>query len=669
MNQYRFFWLALRLMRKQKLRTLTLFSGGLSASFLLYTFCGMGYYFWEQVHSTSSGDVSYGFGQYVLAALAAVLLAVVCSCSVILLQSLFALTFEQKWRSLNLLRILGACTKDLIFMAAAELCILFCTAIPLGMGLAVFISVQIGLYTKLPVWLVSSIGLWIFGIFFCSGFFPFCKIVFGPIDVSCRCLQSNTRHAHSRCKKQKKTRVNSFVLFMSGRYHTADRKRHRRITLTMVAAIILYVPASYLLHTNIRMNQAGLYEKYGIEYSSFPDDEVELKKSIEECRNLTAAVPVDSVFYVEMHGTVCVASELLSNELLSALEEAGWPGNSQFEADGTIYFLEDACYDTYWGSGGQAVLVNRYINRASYSKDASAIQAGRAETALLSPDAKKALNEARIQPCQIKVYGGVFMDIPASQMICQQIKAESKEEANHLANKYAREYKLEVQGFMPDACTDKLPEGIDVGNAAVIIPLSRMQAVCTDIGMPFQNLHVCGLFADTEKNLFERLQQSAGPGALGELRNNRKAYQEWYDSLHDIQTAMLCICGVLFFTAIFQVFVVLIFHCMQRRHGLAVLWSLGQTKQRLSLILILESVRAFVCASLAAIPISCMLCVGIYRLYRNVWNTGFVLPYGQLFLSVAVMALVSAAAVFVSFYQIQRQDFLKEVRGLFRGIV
>lgn len=639
MNQYRFFWLTFRMMRKQKLRTLTLFLGGLSANFLLYTFCGMGYYFWNQVHSTSSGDVSYGFGQYVLAALAVVLLAVVCSCSVILLQSLFGLTFEQKWRSLNLLQILGACTKDLIFMAAAEICILFCTAIPLGMGLAVFVSAQVGLYTKLPVWIDGSIGLWIFGIFFCCGFLPFCKIVFGPIDVSCRCLHSSTRHAHSQCKKQDKTGVNSFVLFMSGRYHTADRKRHRRITLTMIAAIILYVPASYLLHTNIRMNQAGLYEKYGIEYSSFPDDEVELKKSIEECRNLTATVPVDSVFYVEMHGTVCVESELLSKELLSALKKAGWPGNTQFEADGTIYFLEDACYDTYWGGGGQAVLVNRYINRASYSKDASAMQAGRAETALLSPDAQKALNEGQIQPCQIKVYGGVFTDGP------------------------------DVQGFMPDACTDQLPEGIDVGNAAVIIPLSRMQAVCTDIGVPFQNMHVCGLFADTDKNLFEKLQQNAGHGALGELRNNRKAYQEWYDSLHDIQTAMLCICGVLFFTAIFQVFVVLIFHCMQRRHGLAVLWSLGQTKQRLSLILILESVRAFVCASLAAIPISCLLCVGIYRLYRNVWNTGFVLPYGQLFLSVAVMALVSAAAVFVSFYQIQRQDFLKEVRGLFRGSI
>lgn len=639
MNQYRFFWLAFRLMRKQKLRTLTLFLGGLSASFLLYTFCGMGYYFWNQVHSTSSGDVSYGFGQYVLAALAVLLLAVVCSCSVILLQSLFALTFEQKWRSLNLLQILGACTKDLIFMAAAEICILFCTAIPLGMGLAVFVSAQVGLYTKLPVWIGSSIGLWIFGIFFCCGFFPFCKIVFGPIDVSCRCLQSNTRHAPSRCKKQNQTGINSFILFMSGRYHTADRKRHRRITLTMIAAIILYVPASYLLHTNIRMNQAGLYEKYGIEYSSFPDDEVELKKSIEECRKLTAAVSVDSVFYVEIHGTVCVASELLSNELLSTLKKAGWPENTQFEADGAIYFLEDACYDTYWGGGGQAVLVNRYINRASYSKDAGAMQAGRAETALLSPDAQKALNESRIQPCQIKVYGGVFTDEPV------------------------------VQSFMPDACTDQLPEGIDVGNAAVIIPLSRMQAVCTDIGMPFQNMHVCGLFADTEKNLFEKLQQNAGHGVLGELRNNRKAYQEWYDSLHDIQTAMLCICGVLFFTAIFQVFVVLVFHCMQRRHGLAVLWSLGQTKQSLALILILESVRAFVCASLAAIPISCLLCVGIYRLYRNVWNTGFVLPYGQLFLSVAVMALVSAAAVFVSFYQIQRQDFLKEVRGLFRGII
>lgn len=116
MKRYCFLWLTLRLMKKQKLRTVALFLGGFSVSFLLFTFCRIGYYFWSQVHSTSSDFTSYGFGQSVLIALAVVLVAVVFFCSAVLLRSLFGLTFERKWCSLNRLWMLGARKNDMIFL-------------------------------------------------------------------------------------------------------------------------------------------------------------------------------------------------------------------------------------------------------------------------------------------------------------------------------------------------------------------------------------------------------------------------------------------------------------------------------------------------------------------------------------------------------------------------
>ena len=44
------------------------------------------------------------------------------------------------------------------------------------------------------------------------------------------------------------------------------------------------------------------------------------------------------------------------------------------------------------------------------------------------------------EPIHVHVSEGRASAIPASKMICQQITANAKVEANHLANKYAREY-------------------------------------------------------------------------------------------------------------------------------------------------------------------------------------------------------------------------------------
>ena len=175
-------------------------------------------------------------------------------------------------------------------------------------------------------------------------------------------------------------------------------------------------------------------------------------------------------------------------------------------------------------------------------------------------------------------------------------------------------------------------------------------------------MRVCALFADTDDTLFHTLQQKLGMDAAGNLRNDRKEYLIWYHSLREIHLALLSVCGILFFTALLEVFCTMLFHCMQRRRGLAVLWSLGETRQGLTMILALESLRSFVWAMLLALPASCGLCYFIYRIYRYVWQTDFTLPLGQ-FVRIAVMfAVAAAAAVAVSQNRMNRQDFLKEIR-------
>lgn len=268
------------------------------------------------------------------------------------------------------------------------------------------------------------------------------------------------------------------------------------------------------------MNQKGLHEKYGVEYSGIPNDGDGLKKAIEECRTLTAAAAGDSLFYVEMPGTVRVASELLSDDLLAVLKKAGWTGNRQFQADGAIYFLEDNDYHSYIKSvflesscpqkgafnltaGGTetegrkspVVLVNRYVNRTVFSENG---QTGRMETALLSENAQKMLNEGAVHPSDLQIECNIFMD-----------------EADMLADDFSDGQELRAD-IVPDACTDTLPDGIDAGKAAVILPLSRMQDFCLNVknisfnmgkGMEIsvQNMHVCGLFADRDEEFFERL--------------------------------------------------------------------------------------------------------------------------------------------------------------------
>lgn len=88
-----FLWLTLRLIMKQRLRTITLFCGIFFSSFLLNAFGSLGYYFWTQVHEGNSDTSTFNSTELALTVLAVILLTIVLVCSAVLLHNLFALTF------------------------------------------------------------------------------------------------------------------------------------------------------------------------------------------------------------------------------------------------------------------------------------------------------------------------------------------------------------------------------------------------------------------------------------------------------------------------------------------------------------------------------------------------------------------------------------------------
>ena len=71
---------------------------------------------------------------------------------------------------------------------------------------------------------------------------------------------------------------------------------------------------------------------------------------------------------------------------------------------------------------------------------------------------------------------------------------------------------------------------------------------------------------------------------------------------------MVAVCLILLTIALVNVFSTIVFQYIDRKRGLAMLWSLGQTKQGLLRILILETARSFFLAALIGIPVSCLLC-------------------------------------------------------------
>ena len=516
MKKHGFLWLAIRMMKKQKLRTAVLFFSLLTVCVLLHVFCGLGYYFWMQVHGgVMIGSGEYDFRQNALVILAAGLMLVIVFCSASLLWNLFSLTFRQKWQGLKRLMALGAARGDILFMAFVEAAVLYGIAAPCGQLLAFSIAAGAGIRMEMPYWIWLCINLWLLGVAcWCSvqPIFRAMKNTPGYLE-SHRIRGTDTQSRRMRKQSAKNGSRRHFAVFMSGKYHQADRKRHAKMSFAVAACIVLYVPASYLVNTNIRMNQEGRKEKYGITYSCSLMNEKELSAAMEEYARLKSATRGEAVFYIQMPGLVTAATQLLDGAFARELEKSGWQGGDTFDAACDIYFLEDACYDAYYdayihkatkeggaqkhkygenGNGKQTcVFVNRYVNRTAYAKDA---QPGRQETPLLNKDTKE----------------GVRQDMPKGLGL--KLMGRQGAEPSDL--------RPVLDSF---AVTRQFPDGIETENAAVFFPLGQMrhilEAVFGGRRIEYQLLSVCGRFAEADGSCFDQLSKAVGTGSFGKLRN------------------------------------------------------------------------------------------------------------------------------------------------------
>lgn len=569
-------WLTWKLIRKQKLRTTAIFFGLVLSCFLLEAFGSFGYDFWDQVHEGSKEAAGYDRTQWILIALVTILLLLVAACSGILLHNLYSLTFARRWRSLTRLTALGAGPRDLIAITYLENSILYGASLPPVLLLTILSRKAVGIHSRPPFGLIGGILLWIWAVSCLCSILPLWAALrrpsgeFAPHKLPKRYGKVRVTHGnfpkHYRKPSASKSFASKgFARFMTERYRRANRGCHVRIILTVLAATLLYVPAGYLIETNISVQREGLDAKHGIQYDCNPRTKEELENALAECRRL--ADPA-SVIYVSMSARTSIEADILSKDLRDMLRTMGWQEKASFSTDGTLFFLEDTAYAHFLEYSGIsptscAVLIDRYINRSSWSRDASPSYQ---ELPLLAPRKEDSTSE----PYGVEVYSRIQDRIPLSDNSYEAGNAFQWDKAKPIS---------------PDAHTEQIPEGISFGgDLSLILPLSRLE----DFLSPHTNysdLYVYGKFQDTDEAVYSRLEAILGADSLGHLRNTRKILQEWYASMSGIHRAMTAICSLLFSMATLNIFSMMLFQYMERKQGLAILWSLGLSPRQLLKVL------------------------------------------------------------------------------------
>lgn len=649
-----FIWLTWKLIRGQKLRTAAIFCGLALSCFLLETFTAFGYDFWAQVHEGSEEAAGYDHTQRILLALVTVLLLLIAACSTILLHNLYTLTFARRWRSLTRLTALGTGPRDLMTMTFLENGILYGTAVPSGCLLTLLAINGIGIQSRPPLWLAGGILVWIWAIScFCS-IRPLRAALHPTNFYTAEALYKKPDKALHRGKalskkssehRRKTASTTNFTRFMTGRYRRANRGHHVRIVLTVLAAILLYVPAGYLIETNLSVQRAELEAKHGIQYGCNPQTKTELEEALTECHRLADS---SSVVYVSMSASASVKTDMLSDSLRKMLDAMDWRKEAFFSTDAALFFLEDEAFAHFLESAdlspsASAVLIDRYINRSSWSKDALPSYQ---ELPLLSAQTGSAVNEI----CGVEIYNRIQEQILLPESDCE---ADGDPQGN------------KENPIHPDSLTRQIPEGISFdGKLSLILPLSRLESFlspCTD----YSGLSVCGKFVDSEETSYFQLEHILGTDSLGSLRNTRQVLREWYASMSGIHRAMTAICSLLFSTAALNIFSMMVFQYMERRRGLAILWSLGQSPGELLKILIREHLRNLSSAILLGIPMSGLLCYYIYKIFRRVWQVNFAFPLRQTALIVSAACALSLLAVLVEGVLMRRQNFLQDIRDIY----
>lgn len=437
----------------------------------------------------------------------------------------------------------------------------------------------------------------------------------------------------------------SFSWYMARKYRHANRGHYIRITVTMIVAILLYVPAGYLIDANISAQQSGLYARYGIGYSCNPMNAEELEAALWEYTELDETgkengVP-ESMLCVLLSATASVKADSISKELFKALRDAGWDKSSETETglvlDATLLFVDNPTYMKCFRiadyaeeekeisiSCYPAILFNRYTNRSSRSEASGLFFQ---ETSLLADKADVSSVE-------------VYYDV-------------------------TKEYEPDKTRYIiPDLVIDELPEGIDFnGSLFLILPLERMEEFCFSDIM-YERLWVDGKWVDSDEEIFYSLEQCLGKASLGRLTYTRKILQEWYSSMKGIHLAMNAICLILFSAAIWNIFSMMVFQYMERKKGLAILWSTGQSMGGLLKILVIENIYHFLAAVAAGIPLSGLLCYYIYRIFRQAWQAEFTLPIRQIALLSVSALLVSVLALLLNGILMRHQDFLADMKEI-----
>lgn len=624
-----YFKLTIRMLYKQKGRVLTIFACIFLSSLLLNGFCLLGYGLWIQLHGNYIKEQAFDSTEKILLFLALLLCALIIVCGWTLLHNLFSLTYAKRSYSLKRLWELGAPYSRLILMLVLDTCIIYAAAFPAGLFTALLIGRLISDFdAPFGLFAINLTALLIVSVLYSLK--PAWHIIFKKSKI----FPSKRRRKVKPFKNHKKL---NFAYFMVKKYRKTHFLQCQSITISIVLAMILYIPASFLINTNISMNQAELTARYGIQYSSNPQSIDELRQSLKVCESLSKANEGSSMTYVSADAWAQINMRSLSKPFINVLKDAGWKDTEQWTGQAALIFLEDSHYKAYRNAClknnpldesqiGPAIMINKIINRANYTREADNIYP---ETPLYNPDISSANSGTTI------LYGA----------------SDSSPEL--------------LKRLYPDILTEKIPEDFEFsGNITLVLPLSMIETYCNTMNSQWP-VYVSAGYEDRTPDAYDKLLSRLENKKLpGQLIHSRANIQHWYSSMTEIHHIMAAICAILLMIALVNIFSTIFFQYIERRHSLAILWSVGQTKNGLLKILVKEALVSFIHAFFIGILLSIFLCYDIYKIYKNVWRIHFILPYKQIGIIVTFGLITSAFALFAELIQMNHQDFLQDIRRI-----
>ena len=96
------------------------------------------------------------------------------------------------------------------------------------------------------------------------------------------------------------------------------------LSFTLITVMILYIPISYFINTDLDIQQSGLLAKYGIQYNFTTQNYDELKLALEEMSGFKYKKNSDgdTLIYVQVDGRASLRKNILNKSLLQVLEKS-----------------------------------------------------------------------------------------------------------------------------------------------------------------------------------------------------------------------------------------------------------------------------------------------------------------------------------------------------------